>query len=57
MADGDLVVAEQDLATVAVDQSAQCMLRTDQVALESVAAAGGGVFAAERLEPPVDLGL
>ena len=44
------------LLLVAVDQSAQRILRTGQVALEPVAAAGSGVLAAERLEPPVDLG-
>ena len=45
------------LLLVAVDQSVQRILGTGQVALEPVAAAGGGVLAAERLEPPVDLGL
>ena len=45
------------LLLVAVDQSAQGVLGTGEVALEPVAAAGGGVLAAERLEPPVDLGL
>ena len=44
------------LLLVAVDQSAQRVLRTGEVASEPVAAAGGGVLAAERLEPPVDLG-
>ena len=45
------------LLLVAVDQSAQRVLRAGEVALQSVAAAGGGVLGAERLEPPFDLGL
>ena len=45
------------LLLVAVYQSAQRFLGTGEVALEAVAAAGGGVLVAERLEPPVDLGL
>jgi len=45
------------LLLVAIDQSAQRVLCAGQVALEPVAAAGGGVLAAERLELPVDLGV
>ena len=45
------------LFLVAVDQSPQRVLRAREVALEPVAAVAGGVLGAERLEPPVDLGL
>jgi len=45
------------LLLVAVDQSAQRILRTGEVALEAFAATGTGVLAAERLESPVDLDL
>jgi hypothetical protein len=54
---GAKFLQRDQLLLVAVDQSAQRILRTGQVALEPVAAAGSGVLAAERLEPPVDLGL
>ncbi|MBV8712304.1 MAG: hypothetical protein JOY56_11030 [Solirubrobacterales bacterium] len=45
------------LLLVTVDQSAQRVLHAGQVALQSFAAAGGGVLGAEGLEPLVDLGL
>ena len=52
----ELVEGDQ-LFLVAVDQSSQRGLRAGQVALEAVAAVAGWVLSAERLKPPVDLGL
>ena len=54
---GAELLERDQLLLVPVDQSAQRVLRAGEVALEAVAAAGGGVLGAERLEPPVDLGL
>ena len=54
---GSEFLERDQLLLVAVDQPSQRVLRARQVALQSVAAAGGGVLGAERLEPQVDLGL
>ena len=54
---GTEFLERDQLFLVAVDQPSQRVLCAGQVASEPVAAASGGVFAAERPEPPVDLGL
>jgi hypothetical protein len=54
---GAELLERDQLFLVAVDQPLQRVLRAEEVALEAFAAVACWVLGAERLQPPLDLGL
>jgi hypothetical protein len=54
---GAELLERDQLLLIAVDQPRQRVVRAREVALQAFAAVAGGVLGAERLKPPLDLGL